>query len=143
MLGRRADQGTSLFYYLNLVPDPLSPNHSYITYEQAQIARSFDEAKVLREYAKELSLEGNEIAQAASQANLLGANRLQAASMGKLYEILGMVLASQGRMFEIESIGLEQVSRQEKLDELTRRKMIEDVGEFVGAGSFQTGEVGL
>jgi len=127
----RAEAGTSLPYYLNLVPDPLSPERQYITYEQAQIARSFDQAESLRKYAKELAQEGEGLAQAASEANLLGANRLQTASMGKLYEILGMILASQGRVHELQAISLEQVSRQEKLDELARKKTLEDVAEFV------------
>lgn len=139
----RAGSGTTLSYYLNLVPDPLSPNHQYITYEQSQIARSFDEAKILRDYAKRLAEEGEALAQAASQANLLGSSRLTAASMGKLYEILGVILASQGRLAELESISLEQVSREEKLDELARRRLFEDLGEFVQGQPVSVGEVRL
>jgi len=127
-----AESGTTtLPYYLTLVPDPLSPNHQYITYEQAQIARTFDESEALREYAGELAKDGADLEEAASQANLLGATRLQAASMGKLYEAFGVLLSTQGRLAELNAISLEQTSRDEKLDELARRKMAQDLGEFV------------
>ena len=127
-----AESGTTtLPYYLTLVPDPLSPNHQYITYEQAQIARTFDESQAIRKYAGELAKDGAELEEAAAQANLLGATRLQAASMGKLYEAFGVLLSTQGRLAELNAISLEQVSRDEKLDELARRKMAQDLGEFV------------
>jgi len=122
---------TTLPYYLTLVPDPLSPNHKYITYEQAQIANTFDQAEALREYAGELAKDGIDLEEAASQANLLGATRLQAASMGKLYEAFGVLLSTQGRLAELNAISLEQTSRDEKFDELARRKVFEDLGEFV------------
>ncbi len=128
----RAESGaTTLPYYLTLVPDPLSPNHQYITYEQAQIARTFDESEALRKYAGELAKDGASLEEAAAQANLLGATRLQAASMGKLYEAFGVLLSTQGRLAELNAISLEQTSRDEKLDELARRKMFQDMGEFV------------
>lgn len=127
-----AESGTStLPYYLTLVPDPLSPNHPYITYEQGQIARTFDESESLRKYAGELAKDGADLEEAAGQANLLGAARLQAASMGKLYEAFGVLLTAQGRLAELNAISLEQTSRDEKLDELARRKTFQDVGEFV------------
>lgn len=126
-----AESGTTLPYYLTLVPDPLSPNHKYITFEQAQIARTFDESEALRDYAGELAKDGVELEEAAAGANLLGAARLQAASMGKLYEAFGVLLTAQGRLAELHAISLEQTSRDEKLDELARRKMFQDVGEFV------------
>lgn len=122
---------TTLPYYLTLVPDPLSPNHPYITYEQGQIARTFDESEALRKYARELAKDGADLEEAAAQANLLGATRLQAASMGKLYEAFGVLLSAQGRLAELNAISLEQTSRDEKLDELARRKMFQDMGEFV------------
>jgi hypothetical protein len=128
----RAESGaTTLPYYLTLVPDPLSPNHKYITYEQGQIARTFDDSEVLRKYAKELARDGADLENAAAQANLLGAARLQAASMGKLYEAFGVLLSAQGRLAELNAISLEQTSRDEKLDELARRKTFQDLGEFV------------
>lgn len=128
----RAESGaTTLPYYLTLAPDPLSPNHKYITYEQGQIARTFDESEALRKYAKELAKDGVDLESAAAQANLLGAARLQAASMGKLYEAFGVLLSAQGRLAELNAISLEQVSRDEKLDELARRKMFQDLDEFV------------
>ncbi len=128
----RAESGTTtLPYYLTLVPDPLSPNRKYITYEQAQIARTFDESDALRKYAGELAKDGADLEDAAAQANLLGATRLQAASMGKLYEAFGVLLSTQGRLAELNAISLEQTSRDEKFDELARRKMFEDMGEFV------------
>ena len=128
----RAESGaTTLPYYLTLVPDPLSPNHPYITYEQGQIARTFDESRALRKYAGELAKDGVELEDAAAQANLLGAARLQAASMGKLYEAFGVLLSAQGRLAELNAISLEQNSRDDKLDELARRKMFQDMGEFV------------
>ena len=131
-LSHQAESGTTtLPYYLTLVPDPLSPNHKYITYEQAQIAKTFDQAEALRTYSDELAKDGKDLEDAASQANLLGAARLQAASMGKLYEAFGVLLTSQGRLAELHAISLEQTSREEKLDELARRKTIEDIGEFV------------
>jgi len=126
-----AESGTTLPYYLTLVPDPLSPNHPYITYEQVQIARTFDESEALRKYAEELAKDGVDLEEAAAQANLLGAARLQAASMGKLYEAFGVLLSAQGRLAELNAISLEQTSRDEKLDELARRKMFQDMGEFV------------
>lgn len=127
-----AESGTStLSYYLTLVPDPLSPNHPYITYEQGQIARTFDESEALRKYAEELAKDGATLEEAASQANLLGATRLQAASMGKLYEAFGVLLSAQGRLAELAAISLEQTSRDEKLDELARRKTFQDMGGFV------------
>jgi|GEM_PF-1070775 len=122
---------TTLPYYLTLVPDPLSPNHQYITYEQGQIARTFDESEALRKYAEELAKNGADLEEAASQANLLGATRLQAASMGKLYEAFGVLLSAQGRLAELNAISLEQTSRDEKLDELARRKTFQDMDEFV------------
>jgi len=122
---------TTLPYYLTLVPDPLSPNHQWITYEQAQIARTFDDSEALKNYAEELAKSGVELEEAASQANLLGAARLQAASMGKLYEAFGVLLTAQGRLAELNAISLEQVSRDEKLDELARRKTFQDLDEFV------------
>ncbi|OGW79304.1 MAG: hypothetical protein A2Z83_09145 [Omnitrophica bacterium GWA2_52_8] len=122
---------TTLPYYLTLVPDPLSPNHQYITYEQSQIARTFDESEALRKYAEELAKDGVDLEEAAAQANLLGATRLQAASMGKLYEAFGVLLSAQGRLAELNAIALEQTSRDEKLDELARRKMFQDMDEFV------------
>jgi len=128
----RAESGvTTLPYYLTLVPDPLSPNHQYITYEQGQIARTFDESEALRKYAEELAKDGVDLEEAAAQANLLGATRLQAASMGKLYEAFGVLLSAQGRLAELNAISLEQTSRDEKLDELARRKTFQDMGEFV------------
>jgi len=128
----RAESGTTtLPHYLTLVPDPLSPNRKYITYEQAQIARTFDESEALRKYAGELAKDGADLEEAAAQANLLGATRLQAASMGKLYEAFGVLLSTQGRLAELNAISLEQTSRDEKFDELARRKMFEDMGEFV------------
>ncbi len=137
----RAESGTTLPFYLNQVPDPLSPAHRYITFEQAEIARSFDQAEALRQYAVELAEEGREIGEAAAQTNLLGASRLQAASMGKLYEILGVMLAAQGRLAELESISLEQFSRQEKRNELARQKVIQDLGEFVHSEAAPFSEV--
>lgn len=137
-LSSRSESGaTTLPYYLTLVPDPLSPNHRYITYEQAQIATTFDQAEALRTYAGELAEDGQELEDAAGEANLLGAARLQAASMGKLYEAFGVLLSAQGRLAELAAISLEQVSRDEKLDELARRKTFQDLGEFVhGRGAF-------
>ena len=131
-LSSPAESGTTtLPYYLTLVPDPLSPNHKYITYEQAQIAKTFDQAEALRQYSDELAKDGKDLEDAASQANLLGAARLQAASMGKLYEAFGVLLTSQGRLAELNAISIEQSSREDKLDELARRKTIQDLGEFV------------
>lgn len=128
----RAESGTAtLPHYLTLVPDPLSPAHQYITYEQARVADTFDEAERWRDYAGKLAEDGIALEEAASQANLLGAARLQAASMGKLYEAFGVLLSAQGRLAELHAISLEQVSRDEKLDELARRKMLQDMGEFV------------
>ena len=128
----QAESGTTtLPYYLSLVPDPLSPNHKYITYEQAQISETFDQAEALREYSDELAKNGKDLEDAASQANLLGAARLQAASMGKLYEAFGVLLTSQGRLAELHAISLEQTSRNEKLDELARRKAAQDMDEFI------------
>jgi len=128
----QAESGTTtLPYYLTLVPDPLSPNHKYITYEQAEIAKTFDQAENLRKYSDELAKDGQDLEAAAGQANLLGAARLQAASMGKLYEAFGVLLTAQGRLAELHALSLEQTSREEKLDELARRKAIEDMGEFM------------
>ena len=130
----RAGSGNSLSFYLNQIPDPLSPNHQYITYEQAQIVRSFDQAEALREYADRLAEEGKRISEAASEANLLGATRLEASSMGKLLEVFGILLTTQGRLAELNALSLEQVSREEKMDELARRKLLEDVDGFVHGG---------
>lgn len=137
----RSEQGATLPYYLNLVPDPMSENHQYITFEQAQIARTFDEAKELRDYAGELSKQGEELSEAASRANLLGAARLEAGSMGKLYEILGTLLRSQGRLAELQSLSLEQVSRREKKQELERQRVIQDFGDFVKGPAPPAGEL--
>lgn len=132
LISSSAESGTTtLPYYLTLVPDPLSPNHPYITYEQAQIARTFDQAEALRKYSRELAKDGQALEQAAESANLLGAARLEAASMGKLYEAFGVLLTVQGRLAELNALSLEQVSRDEKLAELARRKMFQDIGEFV------------
>jgi len=131
-LSRQAESGTTtLPYYLSLVPDPLSPNHKYITYEQAEIAKTFDQAEDLRQYSEELAKDGRDLEDAAAQANLLGAARLQAASMGKLYEAFGVLLASQGRIAELNAISIEQTSREEKIDELARRKVVQDMNEFM------------
>jgi len=128
----RAESGTTtLPYYLTLVPDPLSPNRQYVTYEQGQIARTFDESEALRKYAGTLAKDGAELEKSAGEANLLGAARLQAASMGKLYEAFGVLLSAQGRLAELNAISLEQNSRDDKLDELARRKVFQDMGEFV------------
>ncbi len=138
-LSSPAESGTTtLPYYLTLVPDPLSPNHKYITYEQAQIATTFDQAESLRQYSDELAKDGKELEDAAGQANLLGAARLQAASMGKLYEAFGVLLTSQGRLAELNAISIEQTSRDEKLDELARRKAVQDIDEFVHGSQTQT-----
>jgi len=137
----RSESGTTLSYYLNQVPDPLSSRHRYITFEQAEIVRSFDQAEALRGYARSLAAEGRSLAEAAAQANLLGAARLQAASMGKLYEILGVMLAAEGRLAELHSISIEQVSRQEKQNELARERVIQDLGEFVTGERLPAGEV--
>ncbi len=137
----RAESGTALSYYLNQVPDPLSPRHRYITFEQAEIIRSFEQADALRGYARGLAEEGRALAEAAAQANLLGASRLQAASMGKLYEILGVMLIAEGRLAELHSISIEQVSRQEKQNELARERVIQDLGEFVTGERLPAGEV--
>ena len=128
----QAESGTTtLPHYLTMVPDPLSPNHQYITYEQAQVAKTFDQAEALRTYAGDLAKDGQDLENAASEANLLGAARLQAASMGKLYEAFGVLLGAQGRLAELNAISIEQSSREDKIDELARRKLIQDVGEFV------------
>jgi len=126
----RADSGTLLAYYLNSVPDPLAVDLPYITYEQAQIARTFDQAESLREYAKEIGEEGVRLAEQAQGANLLGAARLEVASSGKLYEILGVMITTQARLAELQSISIEQVSRQEKMGELARQKLIHDGNAF-------------
>lgn len=143
-LSSRAESGAAtLPYYLTLVPDPLSPNHEYITYEQAEIANTFDQAEALRNYAGELQKDGEKLEDAASEANLLGAARLEAASMGKLFEAFGVLLSAQGRLAELSALSLEQTSRDEKLDELARRKVFQDLNEFVyGAGAFSV-EVNL
>lgn len=138
----QAESGTTtLPYYLSLVPDPLSPNHKYITYEQAQIAETFDQAEQLREYSDELAKDGKDLEDAAGQANLLGAARLQAASMGKLYEAFGVLLTAQGRLAELHAISIEQSSREDKIDELARRKAVGDVGEFVNGNNASAIEI--
>lgn len=141
-LSNPAESGTTtLPYYLTLVPDPLSPNHKYITFEQAQIAKTFDQSEALREYSDELAKDGKDLEDAAGQANLLGAARLQAASMGKLYEAFGVLLTAQGRIAELNAISIEQTSREEKLGELARRKAVDDVAEFVHGGQAPSIEV--
>lgn len=131
-LSNRADLGTStLPYYLTLVPDPLSPNHKHITYEQAQIARAFEQVDVLREYSEELAKDGRDLEEAAAGANLLGATRLQASSMGKLYEAFGVLVNAVGSSTKMTAILAEQKSREEKESELARRKVSQDMAEFV------------
>ena len=135
-LSNRAGFGTStLPYYLTLVPDPLSPNHKYITYEQAQVAKTFEQVDALKEYSEELAKDGQDLEEAAANANLLGATRLQASSMGKLYEAFGVLVNAIGSSAKMTAILVEQSSREEKLDELARRKVAQDMGEFVFGSS--------